>query len=315
LGNTVLAILTAASIAILQSPLLHNFYGNNFYQFRAYWGGIQWLKEEVHLQGFDINHHIAEENKMNSSFCTIAPWQYGHHLQFYSHIPTIADGFAYIYMNANPWDGFYDMMKFFLSENEEDAVAIMEKYKCGYVLVPPYHIFEGYPQFIGANNNDYYLYQRTDIDGIVHYQRKPTAKLFNTISFRLSELYGSSNPTPDDAAMNMKALKHFKLIYELPETIFAGKAIPAGALKIYKYTKGTYLPISERLDLPYSLKAKIRTNLNLDFYYRQNGYLYEKVLAPYPTDPRGNYPYAINYEVLANNHTYTFQNIPDSDHN
>jgi len=212
----------------------------------------------------------------------MAPWDLGHHIQFYSELPTVADNFGFIYMNINPWQGFYDMARFFLTESEDEAVQILKKYKCEYVVVPESSIYEPYTILLDMDPTLLFDYRIGVQDGKKYLMVGPKDKFFNTVGFRLSEAYGSANPTPEEKGMQVKALKHFQLIYELPYTKMKGGEFPNGSLKIYKYTDGIVINADVDANTPYKLEAEIITNTGNKFYYRQYGIVKEGIIMPYP---------------------------------
>ena len=53
----------------------------------------------------------------------------------------------------------------------------------------------------------------------------------------------------------------------------------------------------------------IKTNTGRYFYYRQKGYLNEKIIAPYPTRQIKDYPFAEYYKININGIIYSFNDV------
>ena len=149
--KTIVLITLAIVIVFSQYPHILLFQKDSFMPYYAYQQGYQWLREELKVQGAEINSEAVPHEGI------MAPWDFGHHLQLYSNAGTIADNFGFIYMEINPWEGFYDMAKFFLAENENDAISILQKYKCKYVVVPSdSSVYESYTVLIDKNPDEYF---------------------------------------------------------------------------------------------------------------------------------------------------------------
>ena len=299
-------VLFAGALFFLLSPLKSLFHSYDTLSSHVYYDGLKWLNKEVNLKNAEINSSPVKDNQKTASVGVIAPWDLGHQVHLHGGLPTIADNFGFIYLTINPWEGFNDMAKFFLLEDEEKAIEILDKYKCVYVVIPKPFGLESYPELIGENQQLYVEYRTVPANGEQVVQRRFTEKLINGIGIRLSELSGSSNPESDSKAMNYKALKHFRLIYESPEIKSEQENLPPGSFKIFKYVKGTKLDIPVQGNAYYKLEALIIINSSRTFFYRQNGYLNEKIIVPYPTEKTDNYPYAQYYKVEVNGSIYEF---------
>ena len=298
-GSLVLLIIFIAGIALSLLPLKQDF-KEIYSPMNAYDSTFMWLKNDIGLKNTEINTgHVQNDGVMS-------PWDIGHHLHLYSEAPTVADNFG---INVEPYNGFYDMAKFFLSENEDDAIEILKRYKVTYVVVPYSSIFEQYAVLIDRDPSLYHKYNVVKVEGKKRISAEPQPGFFDTIGLRLGDLYGSSNPYQQDQAFELKALKHFRLVYESPKGESAGQEVPAGSLKIYKYVEGTRLKVDVPGNPPYKLEALIRTNTGNMFYYRQKGFLNEGIIAPYPTRPFKDYPSAEYYRVFINGTTYDFNNV------
>lgn len=300
--SIILALIFVLLIAISFTPLKENLIESNP-EFNAYYYGFKWLKEELNLKDTEINTGHAQE------LGAMAPWDLGHHLEFYD-IPSVADNFG---MSVEPFAGFYDMARFFLSENEDDAVSILKKYKCQYIVVPFFSMFEHYPLLLGLDSTLYYKYMPTEKDGKKHIAVEPSQKFFHTLGFRLSYLYGSQNPLRNPKTVKFEALRYFRLVYEAPELKVHKKTVSIGSLKIYQYVKGAELIINESGSSFYQLEAPIVTNTGNQFFYRDEGYLNNHIIVPYSTEKHKTYSYALSYKIFVNGKLYEFTNIPEKE--
>jgi asparagine N-glycosylation enzyme membrane subunit Stt3 len=272
--------------------------------FYGYYSSFLWLKNETNLKGTEINTgHIQP-------YAVMAPWDLGHHLKFYSNVPVISDNFG---INVVHKEGLFDMAKFFLTEDEEDAIQILKKYRCKYIVVPFSSIYEQYPVLIGLPSDMYHEYQIMMVDGRKRVATLPKEKFYQTVGFRLSDIYGSANPSPDESMFAFSALKHFRLIHESEAAKSAGQDIQVGALKIYEYVRGKELFVPEEPDSFYKLEAIIVTNTYNRFFYRQYGYVKNRIVAPYPTVKIKDYPYAVSYKVYVKDKVYEFNLVREED--
>lgn len=265
---------------------------------------FKWLKDYAVPPNLEIN---ASDDKGMEGIGVIAPWQYGHHIKFYSAMPVVADNFGYIFLRHNPWDGFNAVAKFFMTEDETEAIEIMKNYKSKYVMVAQPSAIETYPILLGLNPNDYVDYSITNINNKKVFVGKVKERFVKTVGFRLSALYGSSNPYESkEIIADVDALKHFKLIYEEPGTEVQKRK--ASLIKIYEYVEGENLSLPVSADMDYSLEGLIIIREGCGFYYRQKGKISQGVLVPYSIGPNiNNLPYAKYYKVTVNDTTFKFE--------
>ena len=301
-------VLLVVIISFSQYPYKTLFKKEIFMPHYAYQKGFQWLREEIQSPKVEIN------TGMHASEGVMAPWDFGHHVQLYSGAGTIADNFGFIYMDINPWEGFYDMAKFFLAENETDAVSILKKYKSNYVIVPSdSSVFESYVVLIDKNPDEYFGYSAVSNKGERQIMVELKEKYYRTIGFRLSEINGSANPADDERMMKFNALQHFKLVYQLPSFSLNGRTFPPGTFKISQYVTGATLEVPESATSPYKVEAYIQTNDGSHFYYRQYGTMDKIIIVPYPTATSSRYPYAKLYTVTTSGSVYEFANVTEQE--
>ena len=239
----------------------------------------------------------------------MVPWDLGHHVERYARVPSVADNFGPVFVVPNPSRGFGDMARFFLGEDENEALALLRRYRCDYVVVTPSSIFEQTAPIAGLDPKLYHDLSVVEEEGSPHISARPTPRFLRTIGFRLGDAYGSANPSEDPSDLEVPALRHFRLVHESPEGESAGRPVPAGDLKIYRVVDGTPLPVPLPGDTPYALEARVVTNAGSRFVYRQKGLVKEGVLAPYPTRRVGDEPYAEGYRVTAGGRVFEFADV------
>ena len=183
-GSYILLIIFIIGVAVSLLPLKQDF-KEIYSPMNAYDSTFMWLKNDIGLKNTEINTgHVQNDGVMS-------PWDIGHHLHLYSEVPTVADNFG---INVEPHNGFFDMAKFFLSENEDDAIEILIRYKVTYVVVPYSSIFEQYAVLIDRDPSLYHKYSVVVVEGKKRISAEPQPGFFDTIGLRLGDLYGSSNP-------------------------------------------------------------------------------------------------------------------------
>lgn len=297
-------VLAITAMIIMLYPLRDAFLYIGYPELGLKYEVFKWLKDYAMPPIMGIN---AYDNKGLEGNGVIAPWQYGHHIKFYSSMPVVADNFGYIFLRHNPWEGFSDVAKFFMTENEMEAIGILKKYKSKYVMVSQPSAIETYPILLGLNPNDYVDYNITTINNKMAFVGKVKPIFVKTVGFRLSALYGSSNPYESkDIIADVDALKHFKLIYEEPGTEVQKQK--ASLIKIYEYVEGENLSLPASADMDYSLEGLIIIKEGYGFYYRQKGKISQGITVPYSIGRHvNNLPYAKYYKVTVNGITFNFE--------
>ncbi|OGF66641.1 MAG: hypothetical protein A2Y62_20005 [Candidatus Fischerbacteria bacterium RBG_13_37_8] len=297
--SLVLAGIFCFAIIMTMMPLKKDF-KEVFTPMNAFYSTFTWLKNDAKLEGTEINTGHSQP------IGVMTPWDFGHHLHLYGEMPTVEDNFG---INVGGEKGLIDMAKFFLSTDEESAIALLKQYKVTYIFVPLSSVYEQFPQLIGEDPGKYYQFSIVNEEGKKRINVMTKPYMSETIGFRLSDMLGSSNPSNDENKYDFKALKHFRLLYVSPEATVARQPVFAGSLKIYTYTDGTPLQVNAEGNPEYKLVALVRTNRGLKFWYRQKGNVNDGIIAPYPTHPVMDYPYAQYYTVYIGNQVYTFKDV------
>lgn len=301
--SIVYVIIISTVLIIGLKPIINNF-SEDSSDYLSYINSFKWLSRQVNIKNSEINTGSIQ------NIGVMAPWDLGHHIKLYANMPTVADNFG---MSILPFTNFYDMADFFLSESEEEAIRILTKYQSQYIVTPSMVLFEHYPAILNREPTQYFKFTPSVLNGKKRIIVEPTAKFFNTIAFRLSYMYGSTNPFTQRSIAGGSALKHFRLIYESAAIKTPKNSVPAGTVKIYKYVNGYELILNEPKDLIYNVEAPILTNNNRIFFYRQDGKITDKIIVPYPTYKSHNYPYALYYKIKIKDKIYEFKNIKEKD--
>jgi asparagine N-glycosylation enzyme membrane subunit Stt3 len=131
----------------------------------------------------------------------LAPWSLGHLILYEAEQPVVANNFGY---------GFLDSIRFFLAENEEEALRIAGQRRAGWViatdLVPRLNDYAGY---LGRRP----LLQQSAGGP------EPTAAYFRTMQSRLYDFDGQGARLP---GMPVPPLERFRLMYRSESAIQRG---------------------------------------------------------------------------------------------
>ena len=133
--------------------------------------------------------HPAEIARAES---VLAPWSLGHLLLYEAELPVVANNFGY---------GFFESIRFFLAESEEEALAVARRHRARWILatdlVPRMNDYAGYlgkapPLTVSAA-------------GLT-----PTSAYFRTMQSRLYDFDGKEVSLPDGV---VPALDSFRLVF------------------------------------------------------------------------------------------------------
>jgi oligosaccharyl transferase (archaeosortase A-associated) len=166
---------------------------------------LQWLKENSNKTSFyDFPYESPQYSVMSW-------WDYGNWILFLAERPVVTNNFQ---------AGLMDAAKFYLSESEEEAVAVLDAHGSRYVFVNYDLLFGKLPALAAWADEDIDSYVKLVNSGS-QVRAVPQARLFNTTLARLY-LY-------DGAGMN-----HFRLIYESP-TLMGENPARRKEVKIFEY--------------------------------------------------------------------------------
>ena len=131
----------------------------------------------------------------------MAPWSLGHMLLYESQLPVVANNFGY---------GFLDSIRFFLAQNEEDALAIARRHRARWVVATD----------LVPRMNDYASYLgRPPLLQDGPQGPVPTAAYFSTMQSRLYDFEARGGSVP---GLEIAPLARFRLIHRSQSAIRRG---------------------------------------------------------------------------------------------
>jgi len=166
---------------------------------------LLWLKENSNKTSF---YDFPNESPQYS---VMSWWDYGNWILFLAERPVVTNNFQ---------AGWLDAAKFYLSESEEEAVAILDARGSRYVFVNYDLLFGKLPALAAWADEDIDSYVKLVNRGS-QVGAVPQTRLFNTTLARLYLF--------DGAGMN-----HFRLIYESP-TLMGENPARRKEVKIFEY--------------------------------------------------------------------------------
>lgn len=139
--------------------------------------------------------------ELSKAAAVLAPWSLGHRVLFNAELPVVANNFGY---------GFNDSIRFFLSESEEEALAVARSRRARWVLatdlVPRLNDYAGY--------FEKKPYLRSTDQGLT-----PLPSYFRTMQARLYDFDAFGF---EGGGSRFEALRHLRLVYR------SRSAIPRG---------------------------------------------------------------------------------------
>jgi len=207
----------------------------------------------------------------------LSHWPYGHHLNYISHRPNIANPFG---QAAWYLRGVQDSYRFFLSETEQEADSLCKRLEARYVLASSmsrhFSIFARYVSFLtpdrlkGAEPKDYL--------------KRHYGCVMNNRMLLHDGLAAPSSSTCEDTG----PLSHFRLVYESPaqeKDRITGEQ--TSAFKLYEQVQGVHLTGKASPGQPVKVSVNVQTNLNRQFTYekdlRADGKGFFETFLPYAT--------------------------------
>jgi asparagine N-glycosylation enzyme membrane subunit Stt3 len=167
---------------------------------------LDWMKTHLPrtVDAYDARllDHPAGPPELASAESVLAPWSLGHFLLYRAELPVAANNFGY---------GFLDSVRFFLAEDEREALKIAERHRARWVvatdLVPRMNDYAGYlgrPPYLEAAGS-----------GL-----RPKASYFATMQSRLYDFDGAAS---EASGAQVPALTRFRLVYHSKSAIRRGQ--------------------------------------------------------------------------------------------
>jgi len=197
---------------------------------------LNWLKDNSNAtSNFDNPVKSAEYSVMSW-------WDYGNWILYISQRPVVANNFQ---------AGAEDAAKFYLSENEDAAGALLDKRGSRYIIAD-YSLIYGKLKALS-------LWANEDVDSYLtlneygsQIEATPMQRLFNTTLARLYFFDGAGTG-------------HFRLIYESPT--FLGESPAKSKVKIFEYVPGALIRIKAGPDQKAGALLNMTSNQGRAFTY------------------------------------------------
>jgi dolichyl-diphosphooligosaccharide--protein glycosyltransferase len=220
---------------------------------------LLWLKENSDTTSYyDHPLNIPEYSVMSW-------WDYGNWIVYMAERPVVANNFQ---------AGVEDAARFYLSENEENATALLNARGSRYIMADFDLVYGKLPALISWTNGDLDSYMRMEEDGS-QIAAIPQPRLFNTTLGRLYLFDGAGTG-------------HFRLIHE-SSTFVGGRDNPKSEVKIFEYVPGALIRVQAGPDQKVGALLNITTNQGRSFNYvneaTPNDGVFE-MRVPYSTEDR-----------------------------
>jgi oligosaccharyl transferase (archaeosortase A-associated) len=219
---------------------------------------LSWLKENSNVtSNFDDPVKAGEYSIMSW-------WDYGNWILYISQRPVVANNFQ---------AGVVDAAKFFLSESEDEATALLDLRGSRYVIADYSLIYGKLPAMTLWVNENVSSYMKMNEYGS-QIEAIPTQRLFNTTLARLYFFDGA-------------ATGRFRLIHE--SSTFLGDSPAKSQVKIFEYVPGALLRIKAGANQKVGVLLNMTSNQGRAFTYvnqaSQEGDLF-LIRVPYSTENR-----------------------------
>jgi len=192
--------------------------------------------------------------------------------------------------------GVEDAASFYLSENETEAIAILDNRSSKYVIVDYDMLFgkiNAIALWAGKNPLDYFSIKQVGSQRV----KVPTESLRQTI---LARLYVEDGNDMD----------HLRLIYESPTKMGGGSNPRSSKVKIFEYVPGAVIKIMTDQHENVGAQLNITTNQGRSFAYinqgipQADGY---EILVPYSTEKKYETHAVAPYLVFSGNRSSNFK--------
>jgi oligosaccharyl transferase (archaeosortase A-associated) len=226
---------------------------------------LAWLKENSNTTSF------FEAPQKTAEYSVMSWWDYGNWILYQAQRPVVANNFQ---------AGVADAAKFYLSESEEEATAVLDVRGSRYILADYSLIYGKLSSLTTWANEDLSSYMKMENYGSQH-TVTPQERLFNTTLGRLYFFDGAGT-------------SHFRLIHE--SKTFVGESSAKSMVKIFEYVPGALIKIRAGPGQKVGALLNMTSNQGRPFIYvneaKANGDSFE-IRVPYSTKSQ-NGCHAIN---------------------
>lgn len=251
----------ALSASEIQSPIAGDWYDS-----------LVWLKANTPATSF------YDDPSQQPEYGVMSWWDFGNWILYVSERPVVANNFQ---------TGVMDADRFFLSDNEADASAIMDSRQARYVITDWELIYKKFPamaNWLDVNPHDYIGYQNTD-----YFTKVVIKEPMKNITLAQLHLY------------DCVGMGRFRLIYE--SSTFLGEDPLSSRIKIFEYLSGAVIEGAVSSSQPVEAFLTMRSNQGRTFYYYNYGVPVDgwyQIQVPYSTEAKYDTKAVGNYLVLSN---------------
>jgi dolichyl-diphosphooligosaccharide--protein glycosyltransferase len=219
---------------------------------------LNWLKDNSNATS-NFNNPVK-----SAEYSIMSWWDYGNWILYISQRPVVANNFQ---------AGVKDAAKFYLSESEDEATALLDLRGSRYVIADYSLVYSKLPSISLWANEDVDSYMKMNDYGS-QVEAIPTQRLFNTTLVRLYFFDGAG-------------MGHFRLIHE--SSTFLGENPAKSRVKIFEYVPGALLRIKAGTDQKVGALLNMTSNQGRAFTYvneaSQVGDMF-LIKVPYSTEGR-----------------------------
>jgi asparagine N-glycosylation enzyme membrane subunit Stt3 len=223
-----------------------------------------WQESIVWLKGNSSTTSFFDAPENTPEYSIMSWWDYGNWIMYLAERPVVANNFQ---------AGWEDAAKFYLSESEDNATALLDARGSKYIFVDHSMAYGKLGAITTWANEDLASYFRAE-DAGSEIKVYPTDRLFNTTLGKLYFFDGAETG-------------HFRLIYE--SKTYLGESPPKSTVKIFEYVPGALIKVRSRPDQNVGAVLNMTSNQDRPFIYandaKPKGGLFE-VRVPYSTESR-----------------------------
>lgn len=255
---------------------------------------LNWLKNSSPETSYYLQPSETPE------YGVLSWWDYGNWIVYISKRPAVSNNFQ---TNVN------DSAHFFMTDSEQEAKAIMDKFKVKYVMTDSLMVsvngkFSAIAMIAGKDAGDYYDVQKQLTNMGLQATVAAKKELFNLELYKLHNLDGSN-------------LGNLRLVHEsnVPEN----RGNNTNIVKVFEYVQGARLSGTAKPNQPVTAMLGLKSNTGRQFIYQNeavsdtNG-SYE-IIVPYSTENTGSEVGAVSAYSLktGGNITVTGIQVKESD--
>lgn len=201
---------------------------------------LKWLEENTP----DTNGFYDPENE--PEYSVLSWWDFGNWILYKSQRPVVANNFQ---------AGAVDSARFFLSENEDEALKVVNKRGFKYIITDSKMVYEILPTMA--------RWLKEEPSSYVHITEERDSYIYeHSKKFMGTSLSGMH-------LMDGRGMGHFRLIHESNSTV--GTMFPTHRVKIFEFVPGAKIMGTTQPDQPVGLTLNMTSNQDRRFQYFNYG--------------------------------------------